>query len=58
MNQGVNDIIIREWLEYKKDIENSIQKTIDSSNHKEILELVLHLLQNSKVKNRNTEDTE
>lgn len=47
------NVIAREWVSYKKELEASLKEAIDNeSPEKETIELMLEMLKNSKLKNR------
>lgn len=49
----MKNIIAKEWITYKKELEASLNEAIDNrSPEKETMELMLEMLKNSKLKNR------
>lgn len=49
----MKNIIAKEWVVYKKEVEASIQEVLDNDpQEKETIELMLEMLKSSKLKNR------
>jgi hypothetical protein len=49
----MKNIIAKEWITYKTELEASLSEAIDNeSPEKETIELMLEMLKNSKLKNR------